>query len=291
LLHNGLRHADYTLVPVIRVPAAPRNTLREVIEITNVADWTTLCIDASAVTADLGALNAGAIVIIVLFYQLSGTSQIPSYDNTILVGGRTLCTGLSNQRDFYMGSTLDVRLPILAPFIEVLLFFPTNQIHSNAIDIGVWVTNDPSYQYGNPSPIGFMSNVSGFPAGAGDSLLGRNNAGYLANPAQGILVPAGTSVVNELAVQTIGKGFFSFTAEAVTGAPLTATEVNSFIVNLSATETGTNIDQLIYAFGNSVRASQGGIPLTAYRQAVVMQNSTAPARDVVFHWTVFTEVE
>ena len=285
---SKLRHADYALIPVIRVEAAPRNQWRQVLEITDVGDWTTLCLSGNVIPTDAGGLNAGAVCVQVLFYQLSGTSTIPSYDNTVIVGGRSLCVGLSNQRTFYQPSSLDVRLPIIAPFVEVLVYFPTNQVDQRGLDIGAWVTNDPSYQYVNPFPVGYLTSA----ISAGDSILGANNAGFLGDLAQGILVPAGMTVSNELASQTIGKGYFAYTAETVSGAPLVPSDVNSFVINKSPTDTtGTDIDQVIFEFGNAVRSAQGGIPLTGFRQAVIMLNATAPARDVVFHWTAWPEFD
>lgn len=286
MLHSHLRHADYALVPVIKVPASPRATWRQLLEITNVADWTTLCISADVDEADLGSQDAGAATIVVLFYQLSGTSQIPTYSNTILVGGRTLCVGLTDQRDFYTSSSLDVRLPIIAPFVEILVYFPTNQVDMTALNIGVWTTNDPSYQYANPFPIGYLSD----PIAAADSIMGSNNAGNLSTT-RGIYVPANTIRVVELGSQTIGKGWFHFKVEEVSGAPITAAEVGTWVCTKAADDnTGNTMDQVIHTFPAGIEQQAGGIPLVAFRQSVAMLNFTGgAARDCVWHWAIYPE--
>jgi hypothetical protein len=286
LLTNGLRHSDIALVPVVTVSPSPRNTFRQLIGITHVADWSTLCISASVVAANAGSLTAGAVVVQVLFYQLSGTSTVPNFDNTVVVGGRSLCVGLSDQRAFYMPSSLDVRLPILAPFVDVQVYFPSNQIDEVGLDIGVWLSNDPSYQYVNPVPAGYNSTA----ITAADSILGENNSGYN-DPTRGILVPANTVRTVELLNQTIGKGWFHFQVEAVTPPVVTAAEVATWISTASPTDTTGNVmDQVIHTFGNTVEAQASGVPLVGFRQGVTMFNFSGGApRDFVWHWTAYPE--
>lgn len=280
-----MRHADYALVPVVKLPATPRNSWRDVVELSQVGDWTTLCLTAYVDWTFASAALMG-VCVQVNFYQLSGMSTIPSYSNAVPVGGRSMCVGLNQQRTFFTASTLAVRLPIIAPFVSIQVFFPTNQTGVTALNIGAWCTNDPSYQYGNPAPSGYFTS----PISAGDSILGWENSGYLLDTARGIYVPAGTSVGVELETQTIGTGYFSFIGETVAGAPLAAGEMNTYIANKAPDDiTGTTIDQLLYEWVGATSGRQGGIPLTAFRQSVIIQNVTAPARDLVSHWTVYPE--
>lgn len=251
------------------------------------ADWSTLCISADVIPADIGGFNAGAALVQVLFYQLSGTSTIPSFDNTVLVGGRSLCVGLSDQRTYYDASSLDVRLPIIAPFVEIQVYFPNNQVDEVGLNIGAWCTNDPSYQYGNPFPNGWISN----PISAADSILGSNNAGYL-DTTRGVLVPPASFRVVELLSQTIGKGHFSFQAQEVSGAPITAAEIGTWICTKSATDTtGSTMDQVIYQFPAGIANVATAVPLVGFRQSVAMLNFTSgvAARDVVWHWAIYPE--
>lgn len=281
---NHLRHPDFELVPVISIPATPRDSYRQLLEITNVADWTTLCISADVITTGSG-INAGAALVQVLFYQLSGTSTIPTYNNTVIVGGRSLCTGISDQRTFSVASSLDVRLPIIAPFVEIVVYFPSSQTDITGMNIGAWLVNDPSYQYANPFPTGFLSST----ISAADSILGSNNAGYL-DFTRGILVPATTVRVVELLDQTIGKGFFSFRVEDNTGNAPNGPEVATWVCTKSITDTtGNTMDQMIHSFGNIAEARASDIPLVGFRQGVCMFNNTNPPRSLVWHWTVYPE--
>lgn len=287
LQSSHLRHADYALVPVIEIPPTPKDQWIDILEISSVADFSTLCISADVIPTNGGSFNAGAVMIQVSFYQLSGISSIPSYDNTVLVGGRSLCTGLSDQRTFYVASSLDVRLPIIAPFVGIQAYFPTNQVDQNGINFGAWCTNDPSYQYGNPFPVGFLTD----PISAADSILGSNNSGFN-NTARGILVPATTVRVVELASQTIGLGHFHFRVQEVSGAAVTPAEVATWVCTKSGTDTtGNSMDQVIYAFGNTIEAQVTGIPLVGFRESVCMFNASAggAARSFVWYWSVYPE--
>lgn len=284
-----MRQADYPLIPVVDIPSkVGKDQFIELIEVAEVGDWSTLCIDASVTPADLGSFNAGAAVIQVFFYQKSGQSLIPQNSNLKIVGGRSLCTGLSDQRSFYIESSLDVRLPIISPYVGIRLYFPSNQTDMTGITIGAWCTNDPSYQYGNPFPVGYFTNTT---ATAGDSYLGSNNAGTYNDFTRGILVPANTVRVVELTEQTIGKGSFMFFCESTSGAPITGPEVGTWVCNKSFNDTtGNTMDQVLYNFGNNTTGIANGVPLTAFRQSVAMFNATGGApRDVVWHWTVYPE--
>lgn len=284
---SHLRHADYALVPVVKVSAAPRNTFRQLIEITNVSDWTTLCIHAEPDSTGIAATNAGAVVIQVNFYQLTGTSAIPNYNNTIIVGGRSLCVGLTDQRLFSIPSTLDVRLPIIAPFVEIILYFPSTQTEITALNIGVWCTNDPSYQYGNPYPVGFLTSLT---VSAADSIMGELNSGFN-NTTRGIYVPANTLRVVEFATQTIGKAYVTFSVQEVAGAAITANEVVTWICTKSPDDiSGTTMDQVIHSFGQTIRANVDSIPLVGFRQSIAMLNFTGgAARDTVWYVSIYPE--
>lgn len=251
-------------------------------------DWSTLSLYAKTQTANTGSLNAGAVLVTVFFYQLSGMSTIPKYGNLTPVGGRTLCVGLSNQRAFYLDSQLDVRIPIIAPYVEIAVRFPTNQVDTGGLDIGAWVLNEPSYQYTNPLHSGYTSAIS--PAFGGDSILGVSNSGFVGDTSRGVLVPAGTTFVNEFLYQTIGKGYFTFNTEDLANIPPNPTEIDTWVCNKSSTDTGGILqDQVLYSFGNVNYASQGGIPLTGFRQGVRMTNNTAPPRSIVWHWAIYPE--
>lgn len=283
---SKLRQTDFPLVPMSRFyHKGAHDTRIGVIPIVEIGDWTTLQLSAVPILSSTTppAQNTSAVLIEVSFYQKSAIDDTaPTF-----VGGRTLCVGATELRDSGVyPSTIDIRIPINAPYCDIDIAFPSTQTNVLGLELAVWTSNNASDLTAVHWPTGA---IYGF--GVADSILGGANAGAWGDPSLGIYVPASTTRFVEFTNQMIGKGYFCWSAETSGGILLAANSVGVSVGSKSLDDTtGNTIDQQQYAFpiGPSF-AAQGGIPLVGFRQGVIVANSTAPPTDIVLHITGYPE--
>lgn len=282
------RHSDFQLIPftTFKRGSSPLDTEIAVLPLTEVGDFTSLFLHVrpTITSSALGADARSAMLVLAQFWQLSGdTDPSSNLAQPVQVGGRTMSVGASDQRTFVARSTLDVRLPVIAPFFDIYIGYPVGQTNLSGFDIALSGFNEPTYNAAVPYPSGNVFNTSSY---TGDSILGNNNAG-LNDSARGILVPVGSRVV-EFTNQMLGSGFFSYHIQDPAGGVVDPLKCGTAIVTKMLDDTtGINTDQVIYNFAQGIDGSASGIPLVAFRQSVLMVNLSAVP--LVWHWTAYPE--
>ena len=272
---------------VFDLPA--RDIYIPIIDVTPVGDWQTLMLSGSPVLIPGGGPEwlRCAVTIEVTFWNMSGLDSANLFNNLFVVGGKTFCMGSWDDQSSWGASTLDARLPIIAPYVSIGARFPASQDCCGGMTFGAWLSNEPSYGVTPPACYGqFFS--SGTQPGS-DSLFPQSLAGFN-DTTRGYLVPAGTVIVTEFAGQTLGQAHIAWQAEAVAAPVLTNAEYASWVVSKSADQTNDNtFDALIYPLGNNILGAVSHVPLNGFRQGVAMYNATAPPRDIVVHLTGYQE--
>lgn len=303
-----LRHTENPIAPLQTISAADMAAGPAFVTPRMwVGEYSTLHIYALPILKPTVTDNGTTVQVFVNFYQtVTGTSVVPG-PNAVSPVSRQFAVGSSKVYRAAFGtpaafdivpSTLMANLPITAPWVEVSLYI-NNQANVDSCKYAMWLSNQPSQQ-----PMGSNSFALTHPA----SIAGGAENGGGFGTTSGIFVGAGQVVINELLLQSVGSGYFSWVAAGfAAGVANQSVLLSNLLVKIvcldpnSPTHLESDILHEIYSFPNNPAFSErvipstanpgatgfiGKLPLNGYKQALYMKNLTSGGgiQDMAIHW-------